>query len=136
MNNNFNHYQNSRANNYQYTDFARIDKNREIMTELLSSKPYGFMNVLINASMSFVNKYSYKLHLKYFPKHTQIYILKNQKNGYFKQFFNLMHYKEQAFVKSGNDVYILCSPEEYFMVLMLHAFTEYGYQLDVRIFKK
>ena len=63
--------------NDQYTDFARIDKNRELITELLSPKDYGLMNTLINASYSFKNKYNYKLHLKYFPKHTQIYILQN-----------------------------------------------------------
>lgn len=47
------------------------------MRELLSTKEHGLLNVLITAAQKYPGKYSYRLHIKYFPKHTQSYLLSN-----------------------------------------------------------
>lgn len=47
-----------------------------------------------------------------------------------------MQFKEKSKAYSGTDLYIVCAPDEYFMFMLLFAFTEYGYKIDVIFFKK
>lgn len=42
-----------------------------------------------------------------------------------------MYFKEQSKAFSGTDLYVACAPDEYFMFMLLFAFTEYGFKVDV-----
>ena len=108
-------------------------KKTQLLGSLLSAEPEGLLRVLLSSLAGTGMKYKYQLHLRFFPAHAQIYIQRESLNvAYMQQFFNLLTFGTQAIVRRQNDIYILVTQEEYFLIVFLHVLTRLGVSSSVR----